>query len=107
MNTEIILYNLYILASIKVDEKVGVNESKFYISSTLQRLYYSEDRFNTIEQIENVIDQAIKHKNEPRFSVLCDLIPKIQTGMSNLKYTYREDQYIYDRIEYIIKKLEE
>lgn len=123
-DNDILIKNLYILSILKIKQKLFINNIMinnkiiFEISiddsllPQISRWYYKQNRTNTINTIDNLIDSAILRinyykylKNEEQILKLINLLQNSITGLINLKITYETDNKFTLKITKIINKI--
>jgi ankyrin repeat protein len=97
---EELLKKLEILATIKEGQTISTYGTLSIIehnawSTTFWRTYARENRQKTINYIKSILDDAMDHIDN---LVVRNLVIKAMQGVSNLKFTYKDDLKIVDAI---------
>ena len=128
-NSDNILLNLKIIFKIKEYEKLNTYNDDLSIDQTyfqyFTRKYYNNNRLNTINTIEEIVDEALNITDD---TLNLDISSKTKSnvldeepsqllhrfvlemtnatrGLDNLKKTYKEDVSILSKLDLLIEKL--
>lgn len=115
-NSEEVISRLKFLGKIQKDERIDVKrvirqENNFF--TTLTRTFiYPDNRHNTMRFINQVIDRSFEildtyihnKKADMVESLVVDLL-NCESGLNNLKYTYRDDTKMCCDIEVLLNKI--
>lgn len=126
VNNDLLIKNLVIIGNLEKNQKLYINnlddldELNFEIMidnsyiPQFSRWYYSQNRVNTINMIEKLIDITLKEINYYKNSNTSELVNKLENllrestnGISNLIKTYENDNENSQKLIKIIKKINE
>ena len=126
LDSVILTNNLTVLANLQVNQKLYISNittnSKLNFEILLDnsyfpqvsRWYYSQNRINTINTIENLIDLTIEEinyynytKNQELTEKFTNLLKNVAVGLNKLKTTYESDGDNSYKITKIINKINE
>ena len=108
-----ILLKLNIISQLKENDKLVVNNNDFKIDNNnfqfVKRWYYSENRENTLNKLNEIIDITFKfiennHINKILQRILFSLKSCIN-GINSLKLTYKNDVNIITKIDLLIENI--
>ena len=130
-----LLANLKVLSMLKSGDKISVHEHVLQIESRksmipefIRRFIFSQTRRRTlssitdiVQQCENVtqllktsVDESLRSESNEKLRHLYQELTKAEEGLCHLMFTYKDDtsigaelQVIIDRINIILKKVEE
>jgi hypothetical protein len=121
----LILSNLTLLTKIQKYEKLIIiknknkNKLNFEIKidnsylQSIKRWIYSYDRNLTIEYLSKLINLGIeqyheerKNNNKINMNRFASLLESCKLGLSNLKFTYNEDQTITSKLDVIMESID-
>ena len=135
MNAEEILLNLKIISQIKENEKLATMNDQLSIDQSrfqfVSRIYYGNNRENTIKQIDLIISNALSMTDKTLQQALSNETNNIDKenvnilmeepssilhrfliqmscaikGLENLKVTYKEDVSILSKLDLICEKI--
>ncbi len=95
----------------KIDVKSMYLQPNTFITSIIRMLYKLDNRQNTLELVQNTVDQCLEIiENDDIESIvktnfLIDL-EKSKEGIRNLKFTYAEDTMFCCHLESIIQRID-
>ena len=95
----------------KIDVKSMYLQPNTFITSIIRMLYKLDNRQNTLELVQNTVDQCLEiienEEIEPivKTNFLIDL-EKSKEGIRNLKFTYAEDTMFCCHLESIIQRID-
>ena len=118
INVEDILVNLKIIAKIKQDEKMTIQNNILVVDTRfaqpLLRWYTANNRTDTLNFISTIVNQAIDSiqnstVNHSIFdeSILKQELTNALIGLDNLSATYKLDNLIKSRIELLQTKIKQ
>lgn len=109
---EAIYLDLKVLSNLQVNSKLKIVNNKlkldnYSIIQGLYRYYNNNNRDNTIEYVEKILERlenimpflkdSVQRKDKANFIMM---FPQVINGLNNLKKTYQSDQNITIRIDY-------
>ncbi len=121
---KILIINLQILGRLKKGEKIDSSGRYFIINKIawyqgLQRMYHSEGRDNTYNNISIMIERLYKWLENPDphkylkmnskkdlYEYLEPILNTIKNSINNLKYTYEDDQTFVAKLDLEISNLD-
>jgi len=128
-NSDNILLNLKIISQIKEYEKLNTYNDDLSIDQTyfqyFTRKYYNNNRLNTINTIEEIVDEALNITDNTLNLDICSKtksnvldeepsqllhrfvleMTNATRGLDNLKKTYKDDVSILSKLDLLIEKL--
>lgn len=109
---ESIYLDLKVLSNLQVNSKLKIVKDKlkldnYSIIQGIYRYYNNDNRDNTIEYVEKILEKletimpflkdSVQRKDKANFIMM---FPQVINGLNNLKKTYQSDQNITIRIDY-------
>lgn len=103
MDREEIKECLETITSLKIGDKLGVNEGLYISPNFFSRYWKGEDRMNTVNRLESFYDNLIPMTVED--SDLSHLLWRSLHGIERMKETYKDDITTVERINCLLKEV--
>ena len=115
LNIEDIVLNLKLISKIKQNDKMIIINQILNVDSRLlqsvRRWYTCDNRNDTVQFIENVINTAIDYMNHDKTNKVYDVdsikieLKNTLQGLDNLSATYKIDNLIISKIDILKEKI--
>lgn len=116
LNYDDVILNLKILSKIKEKEKLIISNKLFNIDKRygqfIVRYLYDDNRQDTLKHLNLILLHAFKilddsnYNNDKKISLIEDLKKGI-SGLSCLKFTYKDDEVLCSQFDLLIDKIKE